>query len=434
MTERSWPFMPNRGIEITRTEGAYLYTRQGAKVLDAAGGAVVVNIGHGRKRVAEAVFEATLNTSYVVPPWLTPSRAALVESLGQWLPEEMQRIHITSGGSEANEAAMKIALQYQAAVGEKDRTKILTRDISYHGTTLATTAASGHPNRRRGLERALQNYPVTETPYPLRCPLGPHHADAGAYYVEACRSVIEREGPETIAAFLAEPITGSSGGALVPPDDYWPGIQALCQEHGILLIMDEVMTGFGRTGKPFAFNHWGTTPDILVSGKGLAGGYAPLGGVFATQQIGDALQNSGFPVMFNTFGAHPGACAAGAEVLDIMMEENLVEKAAALGSVLSQSLTDAFEDHPHVIESRGRGLLQAIEVVRDPESLEPFPAEDQISNRIVAAALERDVFFYGGGTGAVRDIVCMGPPFIVDEAQINHMVNVLKDSVNEVVG
>ncbi len=433
MTDRSWPFIPNRAIEITRAEGVHLYTRQGARVLDAAGGAIVANVGHGRKRVAEAVYKATLEYGYVIPPWRTPTRTALLEALDDWLPSELTRVHITSGGSEANEAAMKMALQYQHALGEKSRSKIITRDISYHGTTLATTAASGHPKRRKGLEKVLTGYPAADTPYPLRCPLGAHHADAGAFYLESLKSIIEREDPDTIAALIAEPITGSSGGALIPPDDYWPAVQELCNEHGILLILDEVMTGFGRTGQDFAYQHWPVTPDILVGGKGLAGGYAPLGGVFATETIGEALESGGFPVMFNTFGAHPAACAAGAEVLDILREEKLVSRARDLGATLAAHLEEAFKEHPHVAECRGRGLLQAIELVRDRESLERFPIEDGMTDKVIGAALDMGVFFYPGGTEAVRDIICIGPPFIIDEAQIEQMVEVLRKAVDEAV-
>ncbi|MCP5180805.1 MAG: aspartate aminotransferase family protein [Pseudomonadales bacterium] len=432
MTERHWPFLPSRNVAIDRAEGVYLVTRDGQRILDAAGGAIVGNIGYGRQRVADAVYRATLDTTYVVPPWLTPSREALLGALDNWLPESLTRVHVTSGGSEANEAAMKMAVQYQAAIGEPTRSRIIHRDLSYHGTTLATTAVSGHEGRRRGLERALTPYPVTPTPYPLRCPLGSHHADCGAFYVEALRATIQREGAETIAAFLAEPITGSSGGALVPPDDYWPAVRAMCDEFGILLIMDEVMTGFGRTGRDFACQHWSVLPDILVSGKGLAGGYAPLGGVFATEQVGSALQDAGFGVMFNTFGAHPAACAAAAEVLSILREEDLVTRAAAAGETLSRLLEDAFADHPRVVECRGRGLLQAIEVVQDVETLEPFPQADNVTARIVGKALGKGVFFYGGGTGSVRDIVCMGPPFIITDAELETLVAVLRESVDEV--
>ena len=431
----NWPFLAGRNIEIERAEGVHLITRQGQSILDAAGGAIVTNIGHGRERVADKVAEATRNYSYVVPPWITPSRRALITALeSHWLPNNLRRIHITSGGSEAVDAAMKMALQYHYAKQAKSRTKIISRDISYHGTTMATIGVSGHPARRRGLEHALGYYPRIPTPYPLRCPLGAHHAEAGAYYAGCLRESIEAEGPETIAAFLAEPITGSSGGAIVPPEDYWPEVRKICDEYGVLLILDEVMTGFGRTGKPFGFQHWDITPDILVAGKGLAGGYAPLGGVFARETVGKAIQEAEMNVMFNTFGAHPAACAAGAEVLTIMVEENLVERSARMGTLLQKTLINTFSNHPFVAEVRGRGLLQTIEIVKERDKLTPFERADNITNRIVGNALKKGVFFYGGGTGEVRDIVCMGPPFIIEERHIETMVEVLLDAVNEVTG
>ncbi len=305
MPELSWPFLKGRNIYIERAEGVYLYNNEGRQILDAAGGAIVANVGHGRERVAEAVARATRDYSYVVPPWLTPSREAMVKELGDhWLPPELTRVHCTSGGTEANEAAMKLALHYQQAIGETSRTKIIGRSIGYHGTTLATASISGHPARKKGLEHALPHFPVVDTPYPLRCPLGSFHEDAGAFYADALRDVIESEGPDTVAAYLAEPITGSSGGAIVPPDDYWPQVREICDEYGVVLIVDEVMTGFGRTGTNFGYQHWPITPDVLIAGKGLAGGYAPLGGVFATEAVGAAIQDAGFQVMFNTFGAH----------------------------------------------------------------------------------------------------------------------------------
>lgn len=434
MTTANWPFLDRNTLNIDRASGMYLFTTEGDKILDAAGGAIVANIGHGRQRVVDKVAEATLNYTYVVPPWITPSRRALVEALeAHWLPEELRRIHITSGGSEAVESAMKLALQYHAARGETSRNQIISRSVSYHGTTVATTAISGHPARKKGLEHALPHYPSVATPYPLRCPLGSHHPDAGAYYADLLRETIVAEGAETIAALLAEPITGSSGGAIVPPADYWPRVRKICDEFGVLLILDEVMTGFGRTGLPFGYQHWDITPDILVSGKGLAGGYAPLGGVFATEAIGATIEAAGMSVMFHTFGAHPAACAAGAEVLNIIIEERLVERAARMGALLHDRLVEVFSNHPHVAEVRGQGLLQAIEVVQDLDTLSQFPAEDGVTNRIVAKGLENGVFYYGGGTGEVRDIVCMGPPFIVEESHIETIAEVLLESVNAIV-
>ncbi len=434
MQKLGWPFLPGRNIRIERAAGVCLFTDDERQIIDAAGGAIVVNVGHGRERVAQAVADATRNYTYVVPPWLTPSRQAMLDVLGtHWLPETLSRVHCTSGGTEANEAAMKIALHYQQAIGQTQRSKIIGRSIGYHGTTLATASISGHPGRKEGLQHALPKFPEVASPYPLRCPLGSFHENSGQYYVDLLADIIASEGAENIAAFLAEPIIGSSGGAIVPPEDYWPAAAALCKENGILLIMDEVMTGFGRTGSAFAHEHWQLNPDIMISGKGMAGGYAPLGGVFAREEIGQAIEQAGFQVMFNTFGAHPAACAAAAEVLSIMVEESLVERSATLGAYLHKQLQDTFADHPHVAEVRGRGLFAAIEVVANRESLEKFPRASQVSGRIVATGLNKGVFYYGGGTGEVRDIVCMGPPLIITESETDQVVSTLAASVDEVV-
>ena len=430
-----WPFVGSaRHFEIVGADGAYLIASDGRRILDAAGGAIVSNVGHGRASVARAVADATQNETYVVPPWLTKSRRRLLERLERdWLSPRFPAMHLTSGGSEAVETAMKIALQYHAARGEPERRQIIGRDVSYHGTTLATTAVGGHEARKKGLAHVLARYPKAPTPYPLRCPLGAHHPNAGRYYADALEATIAREGAATIAAFLAEPITGSSGGAIVPPDDYWPAVRRICDRHGILLIADEVMTGFGRTGRKFGHQHWPIEPDVLVAGKGLAGGYAPIAGVYATAAIADAISSAGMNVMFHTFGAHPASCAAAEEVLRILTDEHLVERCAERGERLQKRLVQAFSNHPHVAEVRGRGLLQAIEIVADRATLAPFPIEANVTDRVVGAALSRDVFFYPGGTGVVRDIVCLGPPFTIDDSEIERMVEVLEASVDDAV-
>ena len=433
MTDVRWPFSGAGTLDIRKAQGVYLHTADGRKILDAAGGAIVSNIGHGRERVVQRVAAATRETSYVVPPWLTPSRRALVTELqAHWLPPALQRVHLTSGGSEAVESAVKLALQYHSARGEAERSVFITRNPSYHGTTLATAGLSGHPARKRGLQAGLAENPTVDAPYPLRCELGADHPEAGAYYAEQVRDTIIRLGPQSVAAFLAEPITGSSGGAIVPPADYWSRVRAICDEYGVLLILDEVMTGFGRTGLEFGYQHWDITPDILVSGKGLAGGYAPLGGVFAGDTIAHTIESAGFHVMFHTFGAHPAACAAAAEVLTILVEEKLVARAAQMGALLQARLRETFAGHPHVAEARGLGLLQAIEIVADRESLTPYPESARIATRVVAAGLKHGVFYYAGGTGEVRDIVCLGPAFIITTDEVETMVNVLRQAVDEV--
>jgi len=435
MSDVNWPFIPGNMPEIASAEGVFLFDAGGKPILDAAGGAIVSNIGHGRERVVEKVAEATRTTTYVVPPWITPARRALVEALeAHWLPEALPHIHMTSGGSESVETAVKLAAQFHAARGESDRSLIIARSPSYHGTTLTTAALSGHAARKRGLESMLASHPVVPTPYPLRAPAEIEQKALGAWYAEALEDAIAEVGSGRVAAFLAEPITGSSGGAIVPPDDYWPKIRDICDRHGVLLIMDEVMTGFGRTGKKFGYQHWDFTPDILVSGKGLAGGYAPLGGVFASRAIGDAIRNAKMNVMFHTFGAHPAACAAAAEVLTIMVEEDLVSRAEEMGDKLQAGLSARLGQHPHVAEIRGMGLLRAVEIVRDRATLTPFDEADNISSRVVAEGLKDGVFYYGGGTGEFRDIVCMGPPFTIDDSHVDTMVETLGNAIDRVCG
>lgn len=424
----NWPFAfaGMRRMSIAGARGAYLHTDDGREILDAAGGAVAVNVGHGRAEVADAMRAAALACSYVVPPWLTPERERLLNRLVRdWLPPSLSRLHLASGGSEGVETAMKIAIQCQAARGKPNKTKIIGRTPSYHGTTLATTAVGGHEARKLGLAHALPAYPQVPAPYPLRCPV----ADVSDYCLNALENAVRREGADTVAAFLAEPIVGASGGALVPPDGYWQEVRMLCDRHDILFIADEVMTGFGRTGAKFGFQHWPVEPDVMVAGKGLGGGYAPIAGVFATEDVGAAIESAGMNVMFHTFAAHPAACAAADKVLQILAAEDLVARAEKTGAELKERLTAAFADHPHVAEVRGRGLLLALEIVADRKTLAPYPEDAQITSRVIARALERGVFFYPGGTGTVRDIVVLGPPFTIGAAELERMVETLVAAV-----
>ncbi len=428
----TWPFatfadMPP--VFIERAQGAYLYDASGREILDAAGGAIAVNVGHGRAEVADAMRDAAVDCSYAVPPWLTPQRERLIERLlGDWLPPGLTRVHLTASGSEGVETLVKIALEYQAACGRERKTKIIARTPSYHGTTLAALAVSGHESRRFGLDHALPAMPDVPAPYALRCP----DAEVGNYCLRALKEKIHREVPQTVAGILAEPIVGASGGALMPPDGYWQAVRELCDEHDILLLADEVMCGFGRTGTRFALDRWGVEPDVMVAGKGLGGGYAPITGVYGTESVAEALQQAGMNVMFHTFAAHPAACAAADKVLEILDRECLVGRAAATGETLKAQLAEAFADHPHVAEVRGAGLLIAVEVVEDRESLNRYRADQRVTTRITSSAHRRGVSFYPGGTGAQRDIIMVGPPFTIGEREVGRIVDTLVAAVDEV--
>lgn len=429
-----WPFIPSgRGpLEIERAEGSWLIAPGGRRILDAAGGAIVASLGHGRSEVAEAVARALRNASYVVPPFLTPERERLVRRLRErWLPAALTRVYLASGGSEAMDAAIRIARQHHVAAGHPERTEILSRRVSYHGATLSTLAVGDHAGRRAGLEPLLPPEHKLPACYCLRCPLGLEHPSCAVACADSLEETIDRLGSGRVAAFVAEPIVGSSGGALLPPEDYWPRIGEICRRHGVLLVADEVMTGFGRTGRRFAIEHFGIEPDLLVSGKGLAAGYAPICGVFATDAVVEPLARAGADVMFYTYGAHPAACAAAERVLEILETEKAVEAAERAGRELRARLS-GLEGHSNVAEIRGLGLLIAVEIVRDRETLEPFPPEARLTQRIIAAGLHRDVFFYPGGSGDGRSVILLGPAFNIGHAEIETLVQALEAAIDEV--
>ncbi len=432
LLQNPWPLVPSaRMTEIVRTEGVYLHYKDGRKILDACGGAIVSNVGHGRPEVAEAVAKSMKNVSYVVPPYATEERLGLAERLqNHWLPDGVTRIFLTSGGSESTDSAVKLARQYQLLSGHPDRWKVIGRDVSYHGTTLGALAVGGHTARRKGMEPFLTDFPHAPPHYCLRCPLSKSYPGCDVACADELEVIIEREGPETVAAFIAEPVNGGSGGALTPPDEYWPRIREICDKYGILIICDEVMSGFGRTGGNFAIEHWDVTPDIITGGKGLAGGYAPLGGVYATDDVVMPLAEAGQSLMFNTFGGHPTACAAANAVLDIMVEEKLVERAAYLGDLLTRRFA-SLRQHPHVAEIRGKGLLWGLEFVKDRDTLERFPEEARMGNKVVTEGYRRGVAFYPGGNGnEARDMIIFGPAMVVTDDEIDTIVSVLEEAID----
>lgn len=440
MTSRqqtNWPYVPF-GVEqidtlkITKAEGSYLYTVDGQKILDASAGAIVGNIGWGRAEVAEAAAEAMTGKGYILPPFWTEEREQLVAILREhWLPGDLSKVSFMGSGSEAVDNAVRLARQYQLAKGRPSRWKVVGRDISYHGTSLAGLSVGGHAGRRREFEPMLMDVPHAAACYCLRCPFGKQPAQCAYECADDLEVIIEREGADTIAAFIAEPIVGASGGVLVPPDGYWPKIASICNKHDILFIADEVMTGFGRTGKKFAVEHWDVTPDILVLGKGLSGGYATVSAVATSDAFCQQLIDAGTQPMYHTYGAHPAACAASAKVLEIMQREKLLERVADMSAYFEKSMAQ-LQKHPHVAEVRGKGFFYALEIVKNRDTLEHYPQENSIALQLVQACLKRDCFVYFGGTGVVRDIIMIAPHFTIKKAEIDVIVSIVKEALDEV--
>jgi adenosylmethionine-8-amino-7-oxononanoate aminotransferase len=428
---QQYAFLPFGGLslQVARAEGAWLTLVDGRRILDAAAGAIAANIGHGHPEVVEAAAQALREVSYVVPPFVTEHRARLVERLKRaWLPAGLSRCIFASGGSESVDLALRIARQHFVAKGEAGRFKVIGRELSYHGTTFSTLDVGGHAKRRKGFEPWLHDWPKAPACYALRCA-----ACSGACNLRCADGVaaaIERAGPESVAAVILEPIGGSTAGALVPPDGYLPRVAEICKRYGVLLIADEVMCGFGRTGAKFAVDHTGVTPDLMVAGKGLAAGYAPMGGVYATDAVAEPIGAAGMEVMYYTYSAHPASCAIADKVLEIMERDGLVARAAKSGARLRARLEAELGDHPHVAELRGRGLLQAIEIVRDRATREPFPAAARAAGAVVAAGLAHGAFFYPGGCPPAQDVVVLGPPLNASDAELDECVALLRKSLD----
>ena len=409
-----FPFIPGPPPPlIERTDGVWLYTDDGRRILDGGSGAVVTNIGHGRPEVIEAATRALSSVDYVVPLWATPSRVALVEELTEhWLPDGFGRCSFFSGGSESVDAAVRTARTFHVANGEPDRWKVIGRDVSYHGSTLSGLSVGMHDRRRDGLEPLLRDHPKSAWLDP-----------------EALAKVVEMEDPSTVSCFIGEPINGASGGAMVPPDGYCTAVEEVCRANGILLVVDEVMTGLGRLGRRWGHEHFGVRPDIIVGGKGLSGGYAPMGGMYADDRVTDTIAAAGRGLMYFTFSGQDLACAVSVEVLQILRREGLVERAAATGAVLRSQLEAALGDHPNVCDVRGIGLLQGVELVADRSADEPFPRSVDFAVRVAMEALERGLWVYPCGSGPVHDALLVAPPFTVSEDEISFAVDVLTESI-----
>src|SRR5271163_836082 len=378
---------PHDPIRIERAEGPWLYASDGNKILDAGGGAVVVNIGQGRREISEVAARTISKLDYIVPVWTSAERERLAERLTGWTPPGLSRFFFTSGGSESVEAALKFSILYNKARGKQSKSKVIGRRFSYHGNTIAALSAGGS-GRRADYEHVLLDWPKIDPSYCYRCPWGKTYPSCELDCATALEKEILKHGPDSIAAFIAEPMMGSSGGVVPPVKEYWPMIKDICRRNNILLIIDEVMTGFGRTGKRFAVEHWDLKPDVLIAAKGLTGGYIPMGMIAVDDHLIAECEQVGADFMFYTFSAHPLACAIADKVLEIMEREHLVERAAELGARLGSQIKEELSGHPMVGDIRGAGMFWGIELVRDRATRTPYEPGLRIANKVLAAALE----------------------------------------------
>jgi adenosylmethionine-8-amino-7-oxononanoate aminotransferase len=406
---------------IARGEGVYLFDTDGKRYLDASGGPLVVNVGHGREEVVDAMREQAARAAYVHGMMFTSQAIeSYCDELAPLVPLKRPRFFLLSSGSEVIEASIKLARQIQQARGEAERSIVISREHSYHGTTLGALSASGRAGLRAPYMEMMQGGTHVDPPYPYR------DERSGEELADLVEQRILELGPGRVAAFLAEPISGASLGAAVPDDAYWPRVREICDRHGVLLIADEVLVGLGRTGRWWALDRWSVRPDLLVASKGTAGGYMPMGFVAAEHDDVERLRTTlGDFNHGGTFSHHAVASAAGLAVLRLLRDEDLVQRARVMGDRLAQRLAESLGAHPHVGDIRGDGLFRGIELVADRASKEPFARERQVAWNVHRAAFDEGLIVYfsqGCVDGQRGDLVMIGPPFIVEDEHVDEIV------------
>lgn len=420
-----------------RAEGVWIEDADGRRYLDAAGGAIVVNVGHGDRSLVDAMAGQAARTPYVHGTvFTTEALESYADDLAPLLPLNDPRIYPVSGGSEAVETALKLARAYHLARGEDSRSVVIGRRGSYHGNTLGALDAGGKEGLRTPYGPWLGRFRHVEPAYEYRCPSPSHPVGCGVWHAERLDREIDEAGARRVAAFLAEPVAGATLGAAVPTEDYWPAVADVCRRRGVLLIADEVMTGFGRTGRWFGGDHWDVRPDIVTAGKGSTGGYWPFGFAACSGEVFETVRSKGFVHGFTW--SHNGVGAAVAHAtLRRLRDDGLVEASARRGERLLKELSAALEDSPIVGDVRGLGLMIGVELVADRTTGVPFARSQQVTERVLSAGREREILLYsstGHVDGTDGDLLMLGPPFVVSDEECGLIVERTADAIRAVAG
>jgi adenosylmethionine-8-amino-7-oxononanoate aminotransferase len=422
---------------IVRAEGVRLWDTDGNEYIDASSGAVaVISIGHGREEVVEAMAAQARRVAYVHGGLLQHGVGEeLARELAAVAPGNLNRVMFVSGGSEANEAAIKLARQYHLLRGKSEKHLVIGRERSYHGMTLGALSVSGYESRRRFFEPLLLQQPRAMACDHYRCPICADDLGCTLACADDLEQVINSVGADRVAAFIAEPIVAAAGPGLTPPPGYYERVRELCDRHDILFIADEVVTGFGKTGRWFGIQHWNAVPDVMTCAKGLSGGYVPLGAMIIGDHVASVFEQAGVPFAHgHTYMEHPVTCAAGLAVLRVIQREGLVENAARQGEYLFAHLRDLAAEHPFIGDVRGKGLLAGIELVADRETKRPFDPALGVTQLLLNAARSRGLMLYPGQSipGVAGDQVLVSPPLIVTRDDVDEIAMRLAQALDDV--
>ncbi|HYF94299.1 MAG TPA: aspartate aminotransferase family protein [Symbiobacteriaceae bacterium] len=419
-------------VIITRAEGSTVYDSDGNAYLDAQGGLALVNIGYGRREIAAVAARQMEELMYYHTYFNFSNDAAvlLAARLAGLAPEGLGKVFFTLGGAEAVESAAKLARLYQRARGRVAGDKIICLDLAYHGNTMGALSATGLAKHKELFGPLVPGFIHIAAPDRFEGPWGYDDPEAGAKYAALLEERIRREGPETVAAFLAEPVLGV-GGVIIPPDDYWRHVRAICDKYGILWIADEVMTGFGRTGTTWAVEQYGATPDVICTAKGLTSGYLPLGAIIIRDSVIDTIAEADLPFTHGfTYAGHPVACQVAMAAIDIFEREDLAGHAARMGALFMERL--AARENPHIGDMRGKGLMIGVELVRQAGGKERIAG---LGFAVEAAAFAEGVIT---GVAPYREALLLTPPLVLTEAEVDRLVavfdRVIRAEANRLVG
>lgn len=419
---------------IVRGSGVSLYDFAGREYLDAVGGISVVNVGHGVPEILAAMQAQAERVAFVHGGSFANEPAmALCEELATWAPRGLDKVLLLSGGSEATETAMKLAHQYHLERGNGRKWRIISRWTSYHGNTIGALSMSGRTAWRKDFTPYLQNFPKIHAPYCYRCPYGQTPASCGLTCANDLERVINLEGADDIAAFIAEPVIGTSAAGVTPPPEYYPRIREICDRHDILFIADEVITGIGRTGRNFGIEHWDVVPDMITTAKALSSGYVPLAAVILRDRVYEAIdRGSRHMTQGFTYSGHPLCASVGLAVLKYLKEHRLVENAARIGRLLLERL-ETLRRFPIVGDVRGTGLILGVEFVADQATKRPFPPGAGVTRRIVEGALAEGVMVVPGMSGMIDgvagDHIQISPPYVFNEANVERLIGALETAI-----
>jgi adenosylmethionine-8-amino-7-oxononanoate aminotransferase len=416
---------------VVRGEGIYLYDTTGKRYLDACGGALVVSLGHGRKELARAMAAQAEQAAYVHgTQFTTDALEEWSDRLVRHLPRGLSKLYLVPGGSEATETAIKLARQYHIARGKGSKYRAIGVRPSYHGGTLGALSVTGRESLRKPYLPLLSNEHHAPAPYSYR----PPYPDLGAGCADALSELMEKLGPETVSAFFLEPVGGAATAANVPPPDYLPRVREVCDRHDVLLVADEVLVGYGRTGTFLACEPSGVVPDLLLLGKGITSGAVPGGAVAIREEIARTVgEKLGSFTHGFTFSHHPVVAAVAREALAILDREDLIARVARLERPFFAAL-DRLKGFDFVGDLRGRGLLAGIELVRDRKTKEPFPRSRKLVEEVASRAFAKGlIIYYGTGmaNGTDGDAVVLGPPFIIEEREIEDVASLLEETFTE---